>query len=115
MGQCKSVLVFGIPSTSGLQRDEDDELMIYDPARKIGRKVGLSYGHGQDEDWAGFVVQDEDDVYSGPMVDVADLLAGTSPLSPRLTQAREAWDQLRGQFPDLPEGRLLLVGDYEVA
>lgn len=108
MGQRKTTLVFGVASAADLPD-------LYEPARAITRALHLDYGCGDEAPWVGFIVPEEDEVYEPPTIDLADLLAGCTPLAPRLAKAKQGWEMLRVKVPGLPEGRLLLVGDYEVA
>lgn len=102
----------------------EDELPEFSPdypeiAGEIGETLGVDFAQGQRPDWIGYVVPEESDVYGDfDPLDVAALVAGEeTPLRDRLAACRAAWDELRLRLPDahLPEGRLLLVGDHEVA
>jgi hypothetical protein len=120
MGQLKTTIVFGSLGYLDMPRDEFDDPIAYEPGMKIGERLDVAYASGENHPWHGFVVPTEENVYylSEPL-DLAVLLAGKpTPMTERLATCQAAWEELRVAMRgtvELPSGRLLLVGDYEVA
>jgi hypothetical protein len=118
MGQYKSVLVFGQPTYPDVK---DDDFVTYDDGRSIGGSLSVKYSFGDCEEWHGFLVTDESTMYESETstVDIRLLLDGGTPLAERFARCRDAWEQLRKEMKkldvELPEGRLLMVNDYECA